>query len=152
MHDLLPWALTITTGASPYGVSTIVTVGHLLNTIHSELHRQIFESDFWNDGELAHCSRSFRLKFDMFIIAADVGEDDRQRIHRAWSVRSSVLAEVNCGEEMSLEREAKCREIANEGVKRVDFLGERTLFYGLKRKSVPGGGEVWEMRMRKIEV
>ena len=40
-------------------------------------------------------------------------------------------------------------EFAGEGVKRVDFLGERTLFCGLKRRAV-AGGEVWEMRMRNI--
>ena len=79
----------------------------------------------------------------------DVGEGDRQRIHRAWAARCSVQAEVACGEVMSREREAKCREFASEGVKRVDFLGERTLFCGLKRRTVPGG-EVWEMRMRNI--
>ena len=60
-----------------------------------------------------------------------------------------MQAEVACGEEMSREREAKCREISAEGVKRVDFLGERVLFCGLKRKVIPGG-EVWEMRMRNI--
>ena len=52
VHDLLPWALTITNGANQFGVSTVVTVGHLLQTIYAELHRQIFESDFWNDGSL----------------------------------------------------------------------------------------------------
>lgn len=131
VHELLPWALTLTAGVTSLGTSTVVTVGHLLQTIHSELHRQIYESDFWNEA---------------------VGEGDRARIHQAWATRCSVLADVAVGEAQSRQREAKCREIASEGVKRVDFLGDRTLFYGLKRRPANGGGELWEMRFRKVEV
>ena len=115
-------------GMTPFGTSTVITVSHLLHTIHNELHRQIFESDFWNDA---------------------VGEGDRARIYDAWAKRCALLADVSVGEEQGLEREAKRRQIASEGVKRVDFLGDRTLFYGLKRRST-AGGEVWEMRLRHV--
>lgn len=56
----------------------------------------------------------------------DVDEENRKVIHAAW--------------------EERCRGnvvIAQEGIKRIDFLGDRCIFEGLKRD-----GNEWELKMK----
>ncbi|KAI5121766.1 hypothetical protein M0805_009577 [Coniferiporia weirii] len=99
-HPLLPWTVHVAAGPNE-----VVTVAHLLWTLHGELNRQVFQRDFWND---------------------DVGEEDRKIIYAAWEAR--------CAGDPAL---------AGQGIKRVDFLGDRWVFEGLKRV-----GEGWEMKLK----
>ena len=55
-----------------------------------------------------------------------INEEDRKAIHEAWRLR--------VGDN---------RALAEEGIKRVDFLCRRTVFEGLKRV-----GDDWELRMK----
>ncbi|EJC99118.1 uncharacterized protein FOMMEDRAFT_23033 [Fomitiporia mediterranea MF3/22] len=100
VHPKLPWTIHVAAGPGE-----VITVAHLLATVHAELNRQIFQQDFWND---------------------DLSEHDRKRVHDAWSSRSG-------GD----------RAIAEQGIKRVDFLCDRYVFEGIKRV-----GEVWEMKLK----
>jgi hypothetical protein len=65
-HSLLPWYIDINASSSP-GDRRIITIGHLLSVIHHELHRQIDQSDFYNE---------------------EVSEQDRQEITEAFRRRT----------------------------------------------------------------
>ena len=100
-HPLLPWTIFVAAGHSE-----VVTVGHLLHTIHAELSHQVYHRDFWNDA---------------------MTEEYRKHIYEAWETR--------CGGN---------RTVAEQGIRRMDFLGDQYIFAGLRRI---GDGE-WQMKLK----
>ncbi|KAH8110103.1 hypothetical protein DFH11DRAFT_1623600 [Phellopilus nigrolimitatus] len=99
-HPLLPWTVHVAAGPGE-----VITIAHLLWSLHAALDRPVRQGDFWNP---------------------DISEDDRKVIHGAWMAR--------CGGDQA---------VAAQGVKRVDYLGDRYVFEGLKRTA-----ESWEMKMK----
>lgn len=59
----------------------------------------------------------------------ELGEDDRKAIHSAWAARVGGN-----------------RELAEQGIKRVDFLCDRYMFEGLKRV-----GDDWELKLKSAK-
>jgi len=100
VHRSLPWYIVVQASNG-----NIITISHLLWTLYFELHRMVYEHDFWNE---------------------DVEEGDRRKIHDAWAARCQGDPDE-----------------ALQGVKRVDFFGEKVIFEGFRKKD-----DEWEIKVR----